>query len=179
MIYYIHGYQSSPESEKGRLFKEKLGAIPVKYRDCKPEDLVIKECIDRIKSIISKDKDIVLIGSSLGGYLAAKVALEIKINGLILLNPAIVPPDASKKDIDLPKRILDEMKDERLFKTKLKSDIFILCATEDKVVPRDWILGFAMAQEAKVMFIKDDHRFSKNMKKLPDIISKIIKVFDK
>ena len=100
MIYYIHGYQSSPSSEKGKLFKEKLGAIPIKYRDCKPEDLVIKECIGRIKSIISKDKKVILIGSSLGGYLAAKVAFDIKIDKLILLNPAIVPPYANKEDID-------------------------------------------------------------------------------
>ena len=41
MLYYIHGYQSNPNSRKGILFKEKLGVVPIKYRDCKPEDLVI------------------------------------------------------------------------------------------------------------------------------------------
>jgi len=31
MLYYIHGYASGPNSAKGILFKEKLGAIPVKW----------------------------------------------------------------------------------------------------------------------------------------------------
>ncbi|HDM25327.1 MAG: hypothetical protein DRJ99_00710 [Thermoplasmata archaeon] len=177
MIYYIHGYLSSPNSEKGKLLKEKLGVIPIKYRDCKPEELVIRECIDRIKSVVSNDKNIVLIGSSLGGYLAAETAFELKIDKLILLNPAIVPPDANTEDIDLPARILEEMKDERLLSTKIPSDLTILMATEDEVIPKDWILNFAMAQESKVMFSKDDHRFSRNMIRLPEIISKIMECF--
>jgi len=75
-LYYIHGYMSSPDSNKGTLFKEKLGAKAIKYRDCEPEDIIISDCLKRIGIEIEKDDDVVLIGSSLGGLLAAKTAIE-------------------------------------------------------------------------------------------------------
>ena len=76
MLYYIHGYQSEPNSTKGILFKEKLNAIPIKYRDCKPEQLKISDAIKKIKKQIQNDNNAIIIGSSLGGLLAAKTALE-------------------------------------------------------------------------------------------------------
>ena len=75
MLYYIHGYQSSPDGNKGTLFREKLNAKAIKYRDCEPEDLIISDCLKRISEEISNDKDVVLIGSSLGGFLAALTAI--------------------------------------------------------------------------------------------------------
>ena len=87
-IYYIHGYLSSPDSNKGVIFKEKLGAVAIKYRDCEPENLVISDCLKRISDIIKNDKNVVLIGSSLGGFLAVKTALvHSNVKKLILLPP--------------------------------------------------------------------------------------------
>ena len=55
MLYYIHGYQSNPDSAKGTLFKEKLDAKAIQYRDCKPEDIVISDCLKRIANEIEHD----------------------------------------------------------------------------------------------------------------------------
>jgi predicted esterase YcpF (UPF0227 family) len=77
MLYYLHGYQFSPFSEKGTLLKETLHAIPITYRDGAPEDLVISECLSRISDVIKKDKQVVLIGSSLGGFLRQPPLLPI------------------------------------------------------------------------------------------------------
>ena len=71
--------------------------------------------------------------------------------------------------------ILKDLKDDRLFTIKINSKINIIAGIFDKVVPTDWILNFAKAQEATIKFLKDDHRFSKNLEKLPDIISEIIR----
>lgn len=177
MLYYIHGYLSSPDSAKGKLFKEKLNAKAIQYRDCEPEDLVISDCIKRISDEIKDDDDdVVLIGSSLGGLLAAKVALDhSNVKKLILLNPATIPPTVDVNTIqDMPHRILGEMKDKRLFEEKINADISILIGTEDDVVPRSWILDFAMAQEATVRFLCDDHSFTKNIDNLPALIAQII-----
>ena len=174
-LYYIHGYQSSPNSTKGILFKEKLNAKAIKYRDCRPEDLVISNCLKRIAKEIETDKDAVLIGSSLGGFLAAETALEhSNVKKLILLNPAIIPPseDISNHQ-DVPGRILYEMKDDRLFERKIDAEIAIIIGTEDDVIPRHWILEFAMKQEATVRFLRDDHSFTCNIDRLPNIIAKI------
>ena len=126
MLYYIHGYMSAPDSTKGTLFKQKLSAKPIKYRDCEPEDLVISECLSEIKKEIKNDEDAVLIGSSLGGFLAAKTALENEnVKQIILLNPAIIPLSVDITKIDgMPQSILSDIQDESLFKNKISSDIY-------------------------------------------------------
>ena len=167
---------SDPNSTKGILFKEKLNAKAIKYRDCEPEDLVISDCLKRIQSEIEDDRNVVLIGSSLGGLLAAKIALEnSNVVQLILLNPAVIPPSVDISKIQgMPQRILSEMQDLRLFEEKIDSDIFILAGTRDDVVPSNWVLEFATAQRVTVRFLDDDHSFTYNMNKLPNIISDIL-----
>jgi predicted esterase YcpF (UPF0227 family) len=173
MLYYIHGYQSSPDSTKGIIFKEKLNAIAIKYRDCEPEDLIISDCLRRISDVIKNDKDVVLIGSSLGGFLAVSTAINHpNVKKLILLNPTIIPPQTNLNNIQgIPRKILEDMIDERLFKNKIDAEMTILRGTDDDVVPDSWILEFAMAQEVTIMFLHDDHRFSRNSIKIPDILS--------
>ena len=113
MLYYIHGYMSEPNSTKGTLFKEKFNAKAIKYRDCEPEDLVISDSLDRIKNDIKNDENAVLIGSSLGGFLAAKTAQENdNVKQIILLNPAIIPPSVDISKLQgMPQRILSDMQD--------------------------------------------------------------------
>jgi len=176
VIYYIHGYFSNPESTKGVLFKEKLNAIPIKYRDCKPEEIVISNCLKNIKNEIEKDKKVILIGSSFGGFLAAKTALENKnVKQIILLNPVIIPLNVDISKIrEIPKQIVFEMQDKNLFKKKIKSDIYIIVGTKDKLIPVDWSIEFAKTHGATIKFLCDDHSFTKNMKQLPEIINKIL-----
>jgi predicted esterase YcpF (UPF0227 family) len=173
MLYYVHGYLSSPEGSKGSLFKGKLGAIAVKYRQCPAEDLVIADCLNEIKNVIESDDSITLIGSSLGGCLASKLALDpsVQIKHLILLNPAILPPTVDLKSIpDMPLRILKDMKDDRMFTEKLDAKITIFSATNDTVVPPRWVIEFAQFQEATAQFLHDDHRFSRYLSSLPVLI---------
>lgn len=175
MLYYVHGYLSDPNSAKGTLFRDKLGAKAIQYRDCKPEDLIVSDCLERISKEIAGDNDVVLIGSSLGGFLAAKIALENDhVTKLILLNPSIIPPSVDISTLQgLPSSILYEMKDEQLFEKKIDAEITIFRGIKDDVVPSQWVLEFAKAQEATVKFFRDDHQFSRNLEKLPGIISKI------
>jgi len=62
MLYYLHGYQSDPFSEKGTLLRETIQAVPITYQDGAPEDLVISKCLSRISSVIKSDQHVVLIG---------------------------------------------------------------------------------------------------------------------
>jgi predicted esterase YcpF (UPF0227 family) len=176
MIYYIHGYQSSPYGEKATLFKKTLQAIPITYRNGAPEDIVISQALSCISDVIKNDTAVVLIGSSLGGFLAASVALtHPAVTRLILLNPAIIPPETDLQTIQgMPLRILEEMKDPRLFTEKIPAAITILRGTQDDIVPDQWILSFAQAQNATLQLFNDDHRLSKNLKELPGLISALI-----
>jgi len=177
MLYYIHGYQSDPKSTKGTLFKEKLNATAIQYRNCEPEDLIIADCLKRISNVITDEENVVLIGSSLGGFLAASTALHhSNVKKLILLNPAIIPPSTNLDDHkSVPRSILEDMIDMRLFENSLDAKITILRGTEDNVVPDNWIIKFATDQEATVKFLHDDHSFSRNLTRLPSIISDILR----
>lgn len=157
------------------MLAEQLQAKAIKYRDVPPEKLVIADCIDRIQQDISDDEQAVLIGSSLGGFLAAKTAQLMPIAKLILINPAIIPPtvDISLID-DMPDRILQDMQDETLFSTKILANISILVGTNDDLVPNEWSVDFAKAQEATIQFYWDDHRFSNYLPQLPDIIKEFL-----
>ncbi len=176
MLYYLHGYQSSPNGEKATLLKDTLHAIPITYREQAPEQLVISECLNQISKAIARDKQVILIGSSLGGFLAASIALRHpSVKQLILLNPAIIPPDVDLTTISgMPLRILQDMKNPRLFTEKIPATIIILRATLDDVVPDAWIIPFAQAQNAAIKYYTDDHRFSKNLQRLPGIISEVL-----
>jgi predicted esterase YcpF (UPF0227 family) len=177
MLYYLHGYQSSPNGEKATLFKKRLQALPIVYRDSPPEELRISQCLQRISEAISTDPQVILIGSSLGGFLAASTALtHPTVQHLILLNPATIPPDIDLTTIEgMPLRILQEMHDPRLFKEKIPAAITILRGTLDDVVPDHWVLSFALAQHATIHLYTDDHRFSKNLHQLPRIISELMR----
>jgi len=175
-MYFIHGYMSSPDGAKGTLLKEEIGVIPLKYRDCEPEDLVIADCLDEIKKEISNDKNPIIIGSSLGGFLAAKYALDHHVSTLILLNPAIMPLDVDIKQIkDMPQSILQDMREGRLFSENIDSRIIIFIGTDDSVVPNMWGIDFAKIQEAEVQFFHDDHRFSTYIDIIPEVIKDLLK----
>ncbi len=180
MLYYIHGYQSNPTGEKATVFKETLQAIPISYQETIPEKISISRCLDRISKEIRNDPSVVLIGSSLGGFLAASTALNHStVKQLILLNPAIIPPETDLLKIkDMPLRILQEMINPGLFIQKIPAQITILRGRLDTVVPDQWILRFSKAQNATIQFLDDDHRFSKNLSQLPGIISAILQKED-
>jgi alpha/beta superfamily hydrolase len=136
---------------------------------------MISDCVKRIKETIKDDKQPILIGSSLGGLLAAKTAMEVQIEQLILLNPAIIPQSVDISKIQgMPHRILQEMQDEQLFREKIPCKILIIAGTMDDTVPNDWVVEFAKKQEATLMFLHDDHSLTYNLEKLLDIIGNLL-----
>ena len=100
----------------------------------------ISECIDNIYNKIKNDKNVILIGSSFGGYLSVKITkIHENINQLILLNPSIIPPDENINNIKtMPKKILKEMKENDFFRIKINNNISMIIGTEDKIVPNFW-----------------------------------------
>jgi predicted esterase YcpF (UPF0227 family) len=153
-----------------------MNVISIKYRNCKPENLEISNCLKIIYDKIKNDDEVILIGSSFGGYLALRILLLSKnISKIILLNPSIMPPTTDINKIkSMPKKILEEMKDNNFFKYKFQSKIYIILGSNDKIVPNSWSINFAKFQEASILFLNDDHCFSKNIEKIPNIIFNII-----
>lgn len=172
VLYFIHGYKSSPTGDKAVLFKKTLHAIPITYRNCPPEDLDIHDALARIKDTIANDHDVRLIGSSLGGYLAAATAQhDHQVTKIALLNPATIPPDVDIETIhDMPQSILKDMIDPTLFSSRLTIPVLIIRGIQDSVVPDYWVESFARAQHATVIYLEDDHQLTRHLQHLPAVL---------
>lgn len=90
MIIYIHGFGSSGSGSKATVFKEyykeeihlpSLSYVPI---------LAIHTLEDLIQMILVNDKNVNLIGSSLGGYYALYLANKYNLKA-VLINPAMMP----------------------------------------------------------------------------------------
>jgi predicted esterase YcpF (UPF0227 family) len=176
MLYYLHGYLSGPNSTKGKLMRERFNALPIDYQQNQSEILDVDKSLREIMETIADDTDPILIGSSFGGFLAAETALSsAAVKTIILLNPAIIPPRADTHLlIGIPEHIIEKMRDNRLFETKLQARVFILLGIRDEVVPADWSISFAKAQKATVTFLDDDHAFTGNPFRLLNIVEEIL-----
>lgn len=90
---YLHGFASGPRSRKAEFFADRLKAlgVPLEIPDLAEGDfqnLTVSKQLKLLENIM-RDEPAILIGSSLGGYLAALYAARHEnIQRLVLLAPA-------------------------------------------------------------------------------------------
>jgi hypothetical protein len=93
-IVYLHGFASSPRSAKARFFSRRFGelGIPVAIPELDRGDFTSSTISGQLEAIEETvaDRPAVLMGSSLGGYLAALFASRLPrlVEKLILMAPA-------------------------------------------------------------------------------------------
>ena len=93
-ILYLHGFASSPESTKARYFHRNFALIggTVHTPDLAPdfERMTISSQLDVVDQAVRELEPMMMIGSSMGGYLAALYAAKHPetIRRLVLLAPA-------------------------------------------------------------------------------------------
>src|SRR3569833_491854 len=92
-VLYLHGFASSPQSRKARFFAEHLPSLGLEtdildLAQGDFEHLTLTSQLDVIHRA-ARGERVVLIGSSLGGYLASVYAsLHTEVERLVLLAPA-------------------------------------------------------------------------------------------
>jgi predicted esterase YcpF (UPF0227 family) len=94
MYIYLHGFNSSGASAKGRFFSQSLAPHVVHTPSYPPEpDAAIAYLRHTIDSLLIDARDAVapiLIGSSLGGFYAQYLARQFEL-AAVLINPALQP----------------------------------------------------------------------------------------
>jgi predicted esterase YcpF (UPF0227 family) len=150
MILYLHGFRSSPQSSKARLLGERLQQLgrAAEYV-CPQLPASPRAAIALAQQLIAgvDPAELVLVGSSLGGYYATWLAERTGARA-VLLNPAVAPPRDLDKYVgvstqfhsDAPfefkREYIDELRALAIEAITLPSRYLLLAATGDEVL--DW-----------------------------------------
>lgn len=89
-LVYLHGFQSSKNSIKGQLLKKYLAQFPEITVHLPDLNAPPKQVIAELSALIESLDQVVLVGSSLGGFYATQLMAHYQIP-TVLINPAIRP----------------------------------------------------------------------------------------
>ena len=94
-LVYLHGFNSAPQSVKGRLLASAVAALPNPPRFHLPQlhhrpERAMRDVCEWIERNVAQGTALTLIGSSLGGFYATHLAERYGARAVVI-NPAIVP----------------------------------------------------------------------------------------
>jgi predicted esterase YcpF (UPF0227 family) len=97
MIIYLHGFNSGGQSQKAAWLREQLAPVPVFAPDypahrAKEALRMLRKFIRRLRRENPLDHQLMLIGSSLGGFWAQRLAPEFGAY-MVLINPSLRPDE--------------------------------------------------------------------------------------
>jgi predicted esterase YcpF (UPF0227 family) len=163
-ILYLHGFHSSPNSQKAMLFKQAVESHFEHINVIAPQLCVLpKDMIAQVDTIMEsyQDKIVGVVGSSLGGYLATY--LHNKFNKpIVLINPAVKPFELLKNNLgeqiqpitgevySFTEQDINDL--QRIYETELRcpENIWLLQQEKDEVL--DYRQAMARYNQCKVTF---------------------------
>ena len=148
-VVFSHGKESGPMGSKiQRLMAEAkrfgLNTISVDYRNCAMASERVTLLNDTLKQLDILPQQIVLVGSSMGGYVSTVVANNLPVAGLFLMAPALwMPAEEYTIQSYQPQT----------------SKVEIIHGINDEVVPCENSIRFAREHEGTILhLVPDDHR---------------------
>ncbi len=136
---FIHGLESSSQGTKGVYFRER-------YPDMIIEDFggPLEERMEKLDGLLAGRQDLVLVGSSFGGLMAAIYACrnEPRVKKVVLLAPALHVPDFS-----------------RFLRSRVKIPVLLVHGRNDDVVPPAAVKAIAerVFENLEYRLVDDDH----------------------
>lgn len=181
-ILYLHGFHSSPYSEKTQLFKKHIQEyhpnIEVIAPQLPPKPEQVLELLERLTQGYNF---VGVIGSSLGGYLATYLHNKLNLP-IVVINPAVRPFDLlldylgtqvhpiTNEKYELVEQDMQVLKS--IYQTKLadRSKVWLLQQEKDEVL--DYRQALEKYENCKVTFeLGGNHSFIGFDRYLADIVS--------
>lgn len=184
---YLHGFASSPGSRKARFFAERFRelGIGLEVPDLAEGDFRNLTLTGQLHVIarIARDEPVTLIGSSMGGYLAALYAARhAEVEKLVLLAPAFsfgsrwpetlgdgamdqwkrtntlkVFHYGEGREVDLGYQLVEDASQYEAY-PDVRQPVLIFQGQRDTVVPPEYALTFADRHpNARVRLLMSDH----------------------
>lgn len=149
---YNHGKDSSPWGEKTIAFTDV--AKRYGYAIESPDYRELIDPDERVEKLLAIDltsyDQIVLIGSSMGAYVATVAAQKIKISGLFLLAPAFYLPGYQQTEFNPP-----------------AANTVVFHGWQDEIVPPEHSWRFCQKYKITLKMLDSDHRL---ISKLPELV---------
>ena len=165
LIIFSHGKESGPYGSKIKRLMDiaeecNIPSISVDYRECANADKRIALLKDTIIRSGVPSTRIVLVGSSMGGYVSTVVANEMNVAGLFLMAPALWMP-AEEYSV-------------QTYHSKT-THIEIIHGLRDDVVPHENSIRFAREVSCTTLhLVQDDHRLKDSHEFLADMFKRFI-----
>jgi predicted esterase YcpF (UPF0227 family) len=184
MILYLHGFRSSPHSKKAQMVRE---ALVARGRDgdflCPQLPASPRAAAKLIEAAacLEEERNLSLIGSSLGGYYATWLAERTGCRA-VLLNPAITPYDDlrgylgtqpvyfSEQTIEIRPEYMDELQALDTLGITRPERYFLVAATGDELI--DWRTMAAKYAGCRQRIIEgSDHQMTDFADCLDDVLA--------
>lgn len=159
-VYFSHGQESGPWGTKITAMAETVRASgwraeSVDYRG-------IEDPAERVRKLVAECTGVtgplVLVGSSMGGYVATAAASRVDAAGVFVLAPAF---DLRAFGVPLPE----------IPKVPLE----IVHGWRDDVVPHEHSVSYAREARATLHLIDGDHRLTANIEEINDYLTRFIR----
>jgi len=159
-IVWCHGSLSTPWGAKSHALAEtarrlKLNMTAPDFRGQDDPEQRVKTLHQYLRK---NGGPAILVGSSMGGYVAASVARFADVRALFLLAPAFGLPGYSTRNL-----------------TNLPQRIAVIHGWSDEVVPVDSALHFAREHRAEMHLLDDGHRLENSIGMLCFLFERFLK----
>ena len=164
-IVFSHGKESGPWGSKITKMADYAKSIcdceihSIDYQDLDSPDNRVQRLIDFLKAL---DGKIILVGSSMGGYVSTVASTQVEVDGLMLLAPAFNLPGYKVQNPTTPCKNLQ-----------------VIHGWHDDIVPYQNSVEFAKQHNAKLTLVNDGHRLSGSDKELSMILEQLIEKLGK
>ena len=153
-VVFSHGKESGPMGSKiKRLMAETerygLKSTSVDYRKCANADERVALLNETLKELNIPPQQLILVGSSMGGYVSTVVANSLPVAGLFLMAPALW--------------MLSEEYTVQTYRPQT-SKVEIVHGINDEIVPYENSIRFATEQKETILhLVPDDHRLKASL----------------
>ena len=147
-VYFSHGKESGPEGSKIQRLTDiatqaGYSVESIDYTDTFDPDLRVERLLAEIATV---DEPLLLVGSSMGGYVSLVAAGKVDVAGVFLMAPALYLEGYQHQSYH-----------------PYCQQIEIVHGWEDEVVPFDGSLRFARGTDCSLHLIQGDHRLNSSL----------------
>ncbi|BFT32240.1 hypothetical protein D210916BOD24_34160 [Alteromonas sp. D210916BOD_24] len=143
-VVFSHGKESGPKGSKITTLSNVANDMGFDVQSIDYQDLDCPEArVQRLIDITSEDSDdVILVGSSMGGYVSLVAANQVSAKGVFLMAPALYMPNYQVQHFPYD------------------GFVSVVHGWSDEVVPIENSLTYARQQKAQLLLLNDGHRLA-------------------